>query len=314
MQAISLLVSMTILAVLFAAMFKFLPDANVAWRSVWLGGAVTAFLFEIGKFVIGLYLGKSNPGNPFGAASALAVIFVWVYYAGILVLFGAEFTQHYAQAHGEAFGPKSGAVRIEREERIVRDNAAPAASSSRRNDAVGSTDRSKPTSRGGISIRDEPAGASMPRAEIGPIPSIGEEEGSARRALHDASLGELFKQLSGDSTHLLQQEIQLAKTELQETASRAAGASRKLGIAAGLALPGILAITAALIIVLGILIHSYWGSALILGAVILLVAAVLLKRAIDELKAGLAPKQTVRTVRDDIDWAKRETTRMKQEP
>lgn len=119
MQVLTLLLSTAILSVIFAAMFKFLPDAVIAWRSVWVGGAVTAVLFEIGKFVIGLYLGHSQPGNAFGAASALAVILVWIYYAGMLVLFGAEFTQHFAESKGHAIAPKKGAVRIERTEQIV---------------------------------------------------------------------------------------------------------------------------------------------------------------------------------------------------
>ena len=123
MQIVNLVVSLAVLSVLFAAMFKFLPDATVTWRSVWTGGVVTAVLFEIGKFVIGLYLGQSKPGNPFGAASAFAVVLVWIYYAGMIVLFGAEFTQHYADSRGSAPRPKKGAVRIKREERIVRAEA-----------------------------------------------------------------------------------------------------------------------------------------------------------------------------------------------
>jgi membrane protein len=123
MLVVNLIVSIAILAVLFSAMFKFLPDAHIAWRSVWVGGLVTAVLFEIGKFVIGLYLGHSNPGSAFGAASAFAVILVWIYYAGVLVLFGAEFTEHYARTHGDSLRPKQGAVRIKREEQILRDGA-----------------------------------------------------------------------------------------------------------------------------------------------------------------------------------------------
>jgi membrane protein len=107
------------LGILFAAMFKVLPDAEVTWRDVWLGGFVTAVLLVIGKVVIGIYLGHSRPGNPFGAASALAVIFVWVYYAGALILLGAEFTQQWASAHGRQIRPEVGAVKIEHHETVV---------------------------------------------------------------------------------------------------------------------------------------------------------------------------------------------------
>jgi membrane protein len=120
MQIVNVVISLVILAVLFAAIFKFLPDATIRWRTVWVGGIATAILFEIGKFLIGLYLGHSKPGNAFGAASALAVILVWLYYAGMIVLFGAEFTQQYAKSRGHGVQPKKGAVRIERNERIVR--------------------------------------------------------------------------------------------------------------------------------------------------------------------------------------------------
>jgi membrane protein len=144
MQIVTFAVSLGVLAVLFAAMFKFLPDANVAWRSVWIGGIATAVLLEIGKFAIGLYLGHSKPGNPFGAASAFAVILVWIYYAGMLVLFGAEFTHHYATARGDALRPKKGAVRITREEQIVRDTAvSPAPATAPRS----SSDRSSSVAR-----------------------------------------------------------------------------------------------------------------------------------------------------------------------
>jgi membrane protein len=119
MEAANALVSLAVLSVLFAAMFKFLPDADVRWRSVWVGGIATAVLLELGKLVIGLYLAHSNPGSAFGTAKVLAVILVWLYYAGILILFGAEFTQHYAEARGHPIGPKHGAILIERKEEVV---------------------------------------------------------------------------------------------------------------------------------------------------------------------------------------------------
>jgi uncharacterized membrane protein YqjE len=136
--------------------------------------------------------------------------------------------------------------------------------------------------------------------------------GRVREEAQNASIGELLKRLSSDGSHLVQQEIQLAKAELQESASRAASAAAKIGIAAGLALPGIMAITAALVIGLGIIIDSYWLSALIVGVVILAVAGFMVKRALSGFKSGLAPRETVRTVREDIDWAKRESGRVKQ--
>ena len=104
MQAVGTVVSLAILSVIFAAIYKFLPDAEVTWQDVWVGGAVTALLLELGKLLLGLYLGAKNPGSAFGAASALAVILVWIYYAAMLVLLGAEFTQKFAARRGHVIG------------------------------------------------------------------------------------------------------------------------------------------------------------------------------------------------------------------
>lgn len=113
------LTSLVVLTTVFAALFKFLPDAEVLWSDVWLGGLVTSILFTGGKFVLGLYLGRSRPGDAFGAASALAVILVWIYYAGIILLFGAELTREWAALRGKRPRPSEGAERVvQREVRV----------------------------------------------------------------------------------------------------------------------------------------------------------------------------------------------------
>ena len=104
MQTLGTVVSLAILGFIFAAIYKFLPDADVAWSDVWVGGMVTAMLLELGKLLLGLYLGAKNPGTAFGAASALAVILVWIYYSAMLVLLGAEFTQQFAARRGHVIG------------------------------------------------------------------------------------------------------------------------------------------------------------------------------------------------------------------
>jgi membrane protein len=105
-------VSLAVIALLFAAVFKVLPDAKIAWRDVWMGGFVTALLFVAGKFAIGFYLGRSNPGQAFGAAGSLALILVWVYYSAMIVFLGAEFTQSWAKNKGKGIEPGSDAVRM----------------------------------------------------------------------------------------------------------------------------------------------------------------------------------------------------------
>jgi membrane protein len=109
---LDLALSLVVVTLLFASMFKFLPDAKIAWKDVWVGAFFTAALFTIGKFAIGLYLGRSNPGEGFGAAASLAVLLVWVYYSSMILLFGAEFTQTWALRKGSGIEPKEGARRI----------------------------------------------------------------------------------------------------------------------------------------------------------------------------------------------------------
>ena len=93
-------ISFGVITLLFAMMFKILPDAPVAWNDVWIGAAVTAFLFTVGKLLIGIYLGKANFASTYGAAGSLVVILVWVYYSTQILLFGAEFTNVYAMTYG----------------------------------------------------------------------------------------------------------------------------------------------------------------------------------------------------------------------
>ena len=115
--AVDLAFSVGIITLLFAAIFKVMPDARVAWHDVWVGAFFTSVLFAIGKFVLGLYLGSSNPGEAFGAAGALALMLVWIYYTSMIVLFGAEFTEAWAKRRGHGVVPERGAVRVVREVR-----------------------------------------------------------------------------------------------------------------------------------------------------------------------------------------------------
>jgi membrane protein len=110
LQGLNVLVSLAILTVLFAMIFKFMPSAPIAWRDVWIGAGVTAVLFEIGKVLIGLYLGKSGVNESFAAAGSLVVLLAWVYYAAQIFLLGAEFTKVYANAHGSVAAGKAQAA------------------------------------------------------------------------------------------------------------------------------------------------------------------------------------------------------------
>jgi membrane protein len=100
-----------VITVLFAAMYKVLPDARIGWRDVWVGAIGTSVFFVLGKFLIGLYIGRSDPGSAFGAAGTLAVILIWIYYASHIVLFGAEFTQAWTEKFGGGIRPEKGAAK-----------------------------------------------------------------------------------------------------------------------------------------------------------------------------------------------------------
>lgn len=100
LQALNLSISFAVTAFLLAMIYKLMPRTRIAWRDVWLGAAVTALLFEIGKFLIGLYLGKTGVASSFGAAGSLVVLLVWVYFSAQIFLLGAEFTWVYSHEYG----------------------------------------------------------------------------------------------------------------------------------------------------------------------------------------------------------------------
>lgn len=104
LQVVNLLVSFLVVTGLFAMIYKILPSLKIAWSDVWIGAIATAVLLTIGKFLIGLYIGRSAMASDFGAAGTFVVVIVWIYYAGLVFLFGAEFTHAYARTHGSIAG------------------------------------------------------------------------------------------------------------------------------------------------------------------------------------------------------------------
>jgi membrane protein len=108
-QILNFLVSFVVITLLFAMMFKILPDAQIAWRQVWLGAALTALLFTMGKFLIGLYLGRSSMASSYGVAGSFVVLLVWVYYSSQILYLGAEMTKVYADQTGAQIRPAEAA-------------------------------------------------------------------------------------------------------------------------------------------------------------------------------------------------------------
>ena len=105
--------SVIVVALLFAMIFKILPDVEIALRDVWLGAFATSLLFNVGRLLIGLYLGQASFTSAYGAAGTVLIVLVWTYYSAQLLFFGAEFTQVYSRARGSRIRPTAAAEAID---------------------------------------------------------------------------------------------------------------------------------------------------------------------------------------------------------
>ena len=120
LRGLNLVSSLAVFTLLFALMFKYLPDVRIRWRDVWIGAGATAGLFTLGKVLIGMYLARPSVTSVYGAAGSLAILLVWVYYSAQVLFLGAEFTQVYARRHGRPIEPEPDAVRLTPEDRVRR--------------------------------------------------------------------------------------------------------------------------------------------------------------------------------------------------
>lgn len=116
-QLVGYAVSLGILVLLFAIIYRFLPDLHIAWSDVWIGSIVTTVLFIIGQIALSLYLANNNFGSTYGAASSIVILLVWIYYSAQILFFGAEVTQVYAREHGSGINPKENAILLTTEDR-----------------------------------------------------------------------------------------------------------------------------------------------------------------------------------------------------
>jgi len=112
-EFINFLISFVIISILFALMFKILPDARIKLKDVWVGAMVTTFLFILGKFALGIYFGKAEPGSTYGAAGSIILVMLWVSYSCMIVFFGAEFTKQFATHYGKGIVPSKDAILVE---------------------------------------------------------------------------------------------------------------------------------------------------------------------------------------------------------
>ena len=116
-QVVSFVVSFGVTTLLFALIYKVLPDVEIGWRDVWMGATVTALLFTVGKWLLGIYLGYSSTSSAYGAAGSLVVLLIWIYYSAQIFLFGAEYTQVYAYTYGKGVVPDKKAQYIDPQDR-----------------------------------------------------------------------------------------------------------------------------------------------------------------------------------------------------
>lgn len=113
-QLLNFFVSFGFITVLFALIYKYLPDVKIRWKDVWVGAIITALLFSLGKYLIGLYLGQGSLGSTYGAAGSLIVFLAWVFYSAQILLFGAELTEVYARRYGRQIRPNSHATMVKK--------------------------------------------------------------------------------------------------------------------------------------------------------------------------------------------------------
>jgi membrane protein len=159
-SVLDIILSVGIVTLLFAAIFKFLPDAKIKWKDVWVGAILTAVLFVVAKFLLGLYFGQSNPGSTYGAAGSIILIMLWVSYAGLILLFGAEFTKVYADTYGTKVEPAENAISTQGQNEngaIVNKKTEAATKSKRRETPVSDGDREKTTDPKRVSPEEIPA-------------------------------------------------------------------------------------------------------------------------------------------------------------
>jgi membrane protein len=123
------ILSLSIITILFGLIFKYLPDAKIRWKTVWVGAFLTASLFVLGKFLIGLYFGATNPGSTYGAAGSLILILLWVSYSCLIFFFGAEFTKVFSIKYGYGIIPYDHFSRVKKKEVIIDKNVKKTTSS-----------------------------------------------------------------------------------------------------------------------------------------------------------------------------------------
>ncbi len=172
LQIVNIVISFGVITLLFAAIYKVLPDVKISWRDVWMGAAVTALLFTIGKFALGLYLGNSSVASGYGAAGSFVLLLLWIYYSAQILLFGAEFTQVYARTYGSKIEPSKNAIALSEHDRIhqgIPHNETKNAAAAKAGVPLPKGSSASPTTKDGSPIPLLPAGEVVPESHLGVV-------------------------------------------------------------------------------------------------------------------------------------------------
>jgi membrane protein len=288
-QILNFLISVAVITLLFGVIFKVLPDVKIAWRDVWPGAALTALLFVIGQYVLSWYLGYQSGSSVYGAAGSLIVLLLWLYYATQIFLFGAEFTQVSTTRVGQGVRPEDDAV--------GRDQVAtvkPAAQAA--NAGIGQN--------GSRSAQMETDGRT--RTWQAPTPAMA----LAAPAVDGSPLGELVTGLLYDGRTLFRQEMQLAWAETRATLKQAARHAAMMAGGGLLLYTGVIILLIALPLLLVALTEMpLWLAVLLIGLLALVEGGIVLlwaQRKFTQLRP--MPKQTIETVREDVEVVKEHLT------
>ncbi len=295
-QVVNFVISLVVIALLFGAIFKVLPDVEIAWSDVWPGAALTALLFVVGQLVLSWYLSRQSGTSVYGAAGSIIVLLLWLYFSAQIFFFGAEYVQVYATRLGEGVYPDEDA--IAREQVQANKPAAQAAGGdkSQRTFRASRMQTSGTTwSAKGTAARSE----TISRIQV-PIGAVGSP------GLANHSLGQLVDGLIDDWRTLWRKEIQLARTEMKEKLSKAGRAAAMVAGGGILLYTGFIVLMIGLpLVLLAITVMPFWLAALLVGLLVLIEGALLARWGMVRLKKVRAiPKQTTESVREDVEVVK----------
>ena len=274
-QIANQLISLVVITFVFALIYRFVPEQTLPWRRLWPGAIATAVLFTIGKYLLGVYLGRASVASPYGAAGSLVVLLVWVYYSSQLFLFGAEFTRIYScQAAGVCLNTSPVAA--------ASDSPPPAASRQTADESGNQPAPAGKDAEGQANLQ----GVDMPET-------------------NEPSFTKLFQESVSAIQEIIRSEFRLAKTEVKEEAGKAGKSAAELAGGSVLALFAFGLVLLAAVFALAIAV-PLWLAFLLIGVLVGAVAGIVVLKGRRHLRmVHPVPEKTVSSVKENLEWTKR---------